>query len=73
MDTENIEILSDAIREYFGNYELEELCGRFNYRNRPSGRQSQSQKLVAGLMAEYIPRKPPQISRGYPFETLAPL
>ena len=30
MDTENVEILSDAIREYFGNYELEELCGRFN-------------------------------------------
>ena len=30
MEKENIEILSDAIREYFGNYELEELCSRFN-------------------------------------------
>lgn len=30
MKTENIEILSDAIKEYFGNYELEELCGRSN-------------------------------------------
>ncbi len=29
METENIEILSDAIKEYFGNYEFDELCSRF--------------------------------------------
>ncbi|MGD8880800.1 MAG: hypothetical protein PVI82_02845 [Desulfobacterales bacterium] len=30
MNTKAIEILSDAIREYYGNYELEELCNQFN-------------------------------------------
>ncbi len=30
MDTKAIEILSDAIKEYYGNYELEELCNQFN-------------------------------------------
>ena len=30
MSTKAIEILSDAIREYYGNYELEELCNQFN-------------------------------------------
>ena len=30
METENINILADAIKEYFGDYELEELCNQFN-------------------------------------------
>jgi hypothetical protein len=30
MGTKAIEILSDAIKEYYGNYELEELCNQFN-------------------------------------------
>jgi len=30
MSTKAIEILGDAIREYYGNYELEELCNQFN-------------------------------------------
>ena len=30
MSTKAIEILSDAIKEYYGNYELEELCNQFN-------------------------------------------
>jgi hypothetical protein len=30
MSTKAIEVLSDAIREYYGNYELEELCNQFN-------------------------------------------
>jgi hypothetical protein len=30
MSIKAIEILSDAIREYYGNYELEELCNQFN-------------------------------------------
>jgi hypothetical protein len=30
MGTKAIEILTDAIKEYYGNYELEELCNQFN-------------------------------------------
>ena len=30
MNTKTIEILSDAIKEYYGNYELEDLCNQFN-------------------------------------------
>jgi hypothetical protein len=30
MDTKAVEILSDAIKEYYGNYELEELCNAYN-------------------------------------------
>ena len=52
METENIETLSDAIREYFGNYELEELCGRFNIELEHLGVNPNHKKLVAGLMAD---------------------
>jgi hypothetical protein len=30
MGTKAIEILTDAMKEYYGNYELEELCNQFN-------------------------------------------
>ena len=30
MGSKAIEILTDAIKEYYGNYELEELCNQFN-------------------------------------------
>jgi hypothetical protein len=30
MGTKAVEILTDAIKEYYGNYELEELCNQFN-------------------------------------------
>ncbi|MCK4988317.1 MAG: hypothetical protein KAS40_22435 [Desulfobacterales bacterium] len=30
MGTKAFEILTDAIKEYYGNYELEELCNQFN-------------------------------------------
>jgi hypothetical protein len=30
MGTKAIEILTDAMKEYYGNYELEELCDQFN-------------------------------------------
>jgi hypothetical protein len=30
MSTKAIEILTDAMKEYYGNYELEELCDQFN-------------------------------------------
>jgi hypothetical protein len=52
MEPENIEILTDAIREYFGNYELEELCGRFNVEIEHLGVNPNHQKLVTGLMAD---------------------
>jgi len=52
MENENIEILSDAIKEYFGNYELEELCGRFNVEIEHLGVNPNHQKLVTGLMAD---------------------
>jgi len=52
MDAESIEILTDAIKEYFGNYELEELCGRFNIEIDHLGVNPNHQKLVTGLMAD---------------------
>ena len=30
MGTKAIEILTDAIKEYYGHYELEDLCNQFN-------------------------------------------
>ena len=52
MKPENFEILTDAIKEYFGNYELEELCGRFNLEIEHLGVNPNHQKLVTGLMAD---------------------
>ena len=52
MDAESIEILIDAIKEYFGNYELEELCGRFNIEIEHLGVNPNHQKLVTGLIAD---------------------
>ncbi len=52
MEKEHIEILSDAIKEYFGNYELEELCGRFNVNIEHLGVNPNHQKLVHELMAD---------------------
>lgn len=52
MDAESNEILSDAIKEYFGNYELEELCGRFNIEIEHLGVNPNHEKLVTGLMAD---------------------
>ena len=49
MEKENIEILTDAIKEYFGNYELEELCGRFNIDIVHLGINPDHQKLVHHL------------------------
>ena len=52
MEAENIEILSDAIKEYFGNYELEELCVRFNVEIEHLGVNPNHEKLVSELMAD---------------------
>ena len=40
------------IKEYFGNYELEELCGRFNIEIDHLGVNPNHEKLVTGLMAD---------------------
>lgn len=52
MEAEKIEILSDAIKEYFGNYELEELCVRFNIEIEHLGVNPNHKKLVTELMAD---------------------
>lgn len=52
MENENIEILTDALKEYFGNYELEELCSRFNIDIEHLGVNPNHQKLVSGLLSE---------------------
>ena len=30
MEKDTVDLLSDAIKEYYGNYELEELCNKYN-------------------------------------------
>jgi hypothetical protein len=53
MEKENIEILSDAIREYFGIYELEEFCSRFTIGNVSEIEYNQSPGWMAPY--QYIP------------------
>jgi hypothetical protein len=50
METENIEILSDAIKEYFGNYEFDEICSRFGLEIEYQGIHPNRKKLVTGLI-----------------------
>ncbi len=50
METENIEILSDAIKEYFGNYEFDELCSRFSLEIEYLGIHPNRKKLVTELI-----------------------
>jgi hypothetical protein len=50
MEREKIEILSDAIKEYFGDYEFDELCGRFNLEIEYLGSQPDRKKLVTELI-----------------------
>jgi hypothetical protein len=52
METENIEILSDAIKEYFGNYELDELCSRFGMKIGYMGDHPNRKKLVTELITQ---------------------
>jgi hypothetical protein len=52
MANENIELLTDALKEYFGNYELEELCSRFNIEIEHLGVNPNHEKLVTGLLAK---------------------
>jgi len=50
MESENIELLSDAIKEYFGDYEFDELCGRFGLKIEYQGSHPNRQKLVTELV-----------------------
>ena len=52
MEPESPEILSDAIKEYFGNYELEELCVRFNVEIEHLGVNPNHKKLVSEMMTD---------------------
>jgi len=52
MEKETIEILSDAMKEYFGDYELEELCSRFGLKIEYDGIHPNHRKLVQQLVAQ---------------------
>lgn len=50
MEGEVIEILSDAIKEYYGDYELDELCSRFGLNIEYDGIHPNHRKLVTQLV-----------------------
>jgi len=52
MENENIETLSDALKEYFGDYELEELCTRFGLKIEFMGIHPDHKKLVNQLISQ---------------------
>ena len=52
MENETIEVLSDAIREYYGDYELEELCARFGLKVEYLGVHPNHKKLVTQLIGQ---------------------
>jgi hypothetical protein len=52
MEQENIEILSDALKEYLGDYELEELCTRFGLNIERLGIHPNRKKLVSQLISQ---------------------
>ena len=51
MKKESIDILADAIKEYYGNYELEELCNQYNVEIEYLGVNPNHMKL-AGLLVK---------------------
>jgi len=52
MENEIIEILSDAMQEYFGDYEIEELCTRFGLTIEYTGIHPNREKLVKQLVSQ---------------------
>lgn len=52
MDREHIEILSDAIKEYLGNYEFDELCSRFGLKIEYQNNHPNRKKLVTELITQ---------------------
>jgi len=52
MENEIIEILSDAMGEYFSDYEFEELCTRFGLKIEYAGNHPNRKKLVKQLISQ---------------------
>jgi hypothetical protein len=52
MEKETVEILSDAMKEYYGDYELEELCSRFGLKIDYEGIHPNHRKLVNQLVSQ---------------------
>ena len=52
METENLNILADAIKEYYGDYELEELCSQFNIEMDYLGVSPNHIKLASRMVAK---------------------
>jgi hypothetical protein len=52
MENEIIDILSDAMQEYFGDYEVEELCTRFGLTIEYTGIHPDRKKLVQQLISQ---------------------
>jgi hypothetical protein len=52
MENETIEILSDAIKEYYGDYEFEDLCSRFGLKIEYEGIHPNHRKLVYQLVSQ---------------------
>ena len=50
MDRQYIEILSDATKEYLGNYELDELCTRFGLKTEYQDGHLNRKKLISELI-----------------------
>jgi len=61
MDREYIEILSDAIKEYLGNYEFDELCSRYGLKIEYQNNHPNRKKLVT----EVVTRKYRDINRRF--------
>jgi hypothetical protein len=52
MNAESVNILADAIKEYYGDYELEELCSKFNLEMDYLGVSPNHKKLASKLIAQ---------------------
>jgi len=52
MERQYIEILTNAIQEYFGNYEFDQLCGRFCLTVEFLGKNPNRQKLATKLITQ---------------------
>jgi hypothetical protein len=55
MEPESVNILADAIKEYYGDYELEELCSQFNVEIDYLGVSPNHKKLASKLVAKGDP------------------
>ena len=52
MERETIDILTDAIKEYYGDYELDDLCSKFNIEIDYLGVSPNHKKLASKLITE---------------------